>query len=267
MLGAQVAMKLAFWKSKRSRPSAADRAPAEPQFDSAAGQTDADAGALDAQRLRVRTRRRLIGAFALLLAVVVIVPMLLDPAPRAVPDNIPIDLPRDTTPFTPALGANAPGVPAADSAPAAEGAALVPAAPGSVPDAAPPATEPVARAPATAPAAAPAAAAAVAPTATSAAPAAPAAKPEPAASRKHAAEHPAGKIFVQAAALANENAAKELAARITKAGYSAAVERTDTAEGARFRVRVGPYASKQEAEHARTRLKAIGVSGNIVGAG
>src|SRR5262245_54834199 len=53
--------------------------------------------------LRVRARRRLIGAIALLLAAVILVPVLLDPAPRPAADNIPIDIPSEKAPFTPRL--------------------------------------------------------------------------------------------------------------------------------------------------------------------
>ena len=43
-----------------------------------------------AAALRARTRRRLIGATALLVGAVIVLPMLLDTAPRPVPDNIAI---------------------------------------------------------------------------------------------------------------------------------------------------------------------------------
>jgi DedD protein len=250
-------MKWAFWKRKpttRKGKSFESAAPGpEPEFDSA----DPDAEEAAARNLRVRTRRRLIGACALLLAAVVLVPMVLDPTPHAVPDTIPIDLPSDKTPFTPHLPAAAPA--AATESPAA--AAAVPAAPGAAADTA---TE----------AAAPAAPAAEA--GKEAAAAKEAAKPgAPAHEKKHtAADAPkseahraaAGKIFIQAAALSRESSARELAGRIAKSGLTPFVERSDTGEGVRFRVRLGPYASRTEAEHARARLKAMGVDANIVGA-
>ena len=254
-------MKLAFWKSKRSRRRSAGAADAdvEPGFESAAG--DADASEAAALQLRVRTRRRLVGACALLLAVVVLVPMLLDPTPRAVPDNIPIDLPSDRTPFAAKVTP-----PAAPETAAPAGAAPLPAAPGSAADAA-----------AEVPAAAPP-------------PAAPAgeskagAKPDTGQARKHAGDsagadarhavHKAeaaasvpARIYVQAAALASETAAQELASRIGKSGLASFVERADTGEGVRYRVRLGPFASRAEAERSRARLHALGVSANIVGAG
>ena len=75
-----------------------------------------------------------------------------------------------------------------------------------------------------------------------------------------------GKIFLQAGALSHESAARELANRIAKSGLAPFVERTGTGEGVRFRVRLGPFASRSEAEHSRARLRALGVDANIVGA-
>jgi DedD protein len=73
-----------------------------------------------------------------------------------------------------------------------------------------------------------------------------------------------GKFAVQAAATSSEAAALELSERLKKAGLPPYTERIDTAEGARYRVRVGPYASREEAERVRGRLKALGINANIV---
>ncbi len=260
-------MKLAFWKRKRPRsaPSArTDAASAQPDFEAADNADDEESAA---RALRVRTRRRLIGAFALLLAVVVLVPMLLDPAPRVVPDNIPIDLPSDKTPFAPKLAP-----PPADAGTAAAPGVAVPAAPGSAADAAAVAADaPAAGAPASgAGASKPAKPAEDHPAdrhkkhADNAEPAAPDSR-----HKAHAADAPApakGRIFVQVAALANESKAQELASRLLKSGLAPFVERTETGEGIRYRVRLGPFATRGEAERSRARLHALGVNGNIVGA-
>ena len=246
-------MKLAFWKRKRNRRTAPVAPGAlEPDFDApAADAHDEPAAALT---VRVRTRRRLIGACALLLAAVILVPMVLDPTPRVVPDTIPIDLPSDRTPFAPHVPAPAIDVPAPPG-----DAAAPPAAPGSAADAA-----------------------AVAGDATPA-PTAPAADPH-AARQKPAAEAPAaethkekagrksegaaagGKIYVQAGAMAHQSAAQELSNRLNKSGLSSYVERSQTGDGVRYRVRLGPFASRGEAERSRARLRALGVDANIVGA-
>jgi|GEM_PF-1673499 len=254
-------MKLAFWKRKRSRRSSPESAdPAAVPADDGAG--DADDVPSAARTLRVRTRRRLIGAGALLLGVVILVPMLLDPSPRAVPDTIPIDLPSDKTPFTPHL-------PAAQSepAPGTDAAAGTPAAPGSAADAAAVAGD------------APPAAVATPPAKTSAPPPTPAERkpgPSGADAAKGDAGHAArktesstaatGKIYVQAAAMSKESAAKELASRLVKSGLAPFVERTDTSEGVRYRVRLGPFATRGDAERYRARLRSLGVHSNIVGA-
>ena len=237
-------MKWAFWKRKQSTrkaPSAAATAAGpEPDFDS--GISDGEADEAAALALRARTRRRLIGACALLLSAVVLVPMVLDPTPHAVPDTIPIDLPSDKTPFAPHLAAPAP---AADAA--ADNAAAIPAAPGAAADTA----------------------------ADAAAPAHPGdAAPDHGAKGKMHAAADSGKgdarhgpkLFVQAAAMSRESAARDLASRIAKSGLAPFVERTDTSEGVRFRVRLGPYASRADAERSRARLRALGVDANIVGA-
>ena len=246
-------MKLAFWKRKRSRrnspkPAGADT---EPQLDTLAEEADA------AQLVRVRTRRRLIGAFALLLAVVVLVPMLLDSTPRAVSDNIPIELPSDKTPFAPRIPAPVP-----ESGGVTQGTVVVPAAPGSAADTAteaPPSSGGSTTKPAEAP---------TAPGKKPASPRGDASKGE----SQHIAHKAEGltpaaaRIFVQAAAMASEGAAQELANRLTKSGLSPFVERTETSGGVRFRVRLGPFASRGDAERSRARLRALGVHSNIVGA-
>jgi DedD protein len=71
---------------------------------------------------------------------------------------------------------------------------------------------------------------------------------------------------VQTAATSTEAAARELADRLRKAGLPPYTERVETAEGMRYRVRVGPYASREDAERVRARLKSLGLSANVVGA-
>jgi len=56
-----------------------------------------------AAELRVRARRRLSGAVALVLAAVVVLPMLLDAERQPVPDNIAIRIPDRNSPFQPSL--------------------------------------------------------------------------------------------------------------------------------------------------------------------
>lgn len=217
--------------------------------------------------LRTRARRRLIGAAALLLAVAVVLPMVLDKEPRPVPDAIPIDIPSDKTPFSPRLAlppppeaGNAPVAPLPDAAPVEEGKG----------EPAPKAdrTETPAKA---------------ADKGDAKAPANPPASPIAKATDRAAEEKRArdilegktteataaapvknGKYLLQAAALGSESAARELAARLKKAGFASFTERTDTKDGVRYRVRLGPYATRDEAERARARLRAIGINASVV---
>jgi DedD protein len=73
-----------------------------------------------------------------------------------------------------------------------------------------------------------------------------------------------GKFAVQAAATSTEQAARELADRLKKTGLAPYTERVDTTDGTRYRVRVGPYASREDAERVRARLKSLGINANIV---
>jgi DedD protein len=254
-------MGLAFWRSKKraadaaakpaTRPALSTDDDADPRLDSAAG-------------LRARARHRLIGAAALLLAVAIVVPMVLDPEPKPVSENIPIDIPSERTPFTPRL--SLPAVPAADVA----------------------GTPPPDQAPASAAKSDPRPEQKPEPKSESAAAPKGEAKPErvdarleakaeprteepkaarPEEPRKEAALPAAvrgGKFAVQAAAPASEKAARELAERLKKSGFTSYTEKVETKDGARYRVRVGPYASRDDAERARARLKAQGVGGNLV---
>jgi DedD protein len=255
-------MGLAFWRSKKRTANAGGKPAPRPPL----SQDDVDPRLDPAASLRARARHRLIGASALLLAVAIVVPMLLDPNPRPVSENIPIDIPSERTPFTPRL--SLPPVPAADAGTPPPD--LAPAAP---PAKAEP--KPDVRAETRAEA-----------KATPAEPNAPAeskdaaksqvktdeAKPAKVEAARKAPEPPAttapaskgGKFAVQAAAPASEKAARDLVERLKKSGFTAYTERVETKDGVRHRVRIGPYATLEDAEKARARLKAQGIAGNLV---
>lgn len=253
-------MSLAFWRRKNTAPDAS-----ELRSTRTAGPDDDSGARVDpTAALRARARRRLIGAAALLLLVVIVVPMVLDPEPRPVPDNIPIDIPSEKTKFSPRLAL--PPVPAQESAPVAP----------------PPDAAPAKAAPASPPAAAssaPSSSAAPAPAVADTAKDKPVKSVEASKAEERRAREAldgksgtekgsvavkGGKFAVQAAATSSEAAALELSERLKKAGLPPYTERIDTAEGARYRVRVGPYANREEAERARGRLKALGINANIV---
>jgi DedD protein len=189
--------------------------------------------------VRVRARRRLIGAAALLLTVAIVVPMLLDPEPKHTSDNIAIEIPSEKTPFTPRL--TLPPVPAPENVPVAPPADVA-AMPEKAEERAPKVAE--------------------------------AKKVEEQRARSllegksKAATAGAGdttmRFVVQAAAPASESAARDLSERLKKSGLAPYMEKVDTKQGVRYRVRLGPYASRDEADGVRTRLKAQGISANLV---
>lgn len=114
-----------------------------------------------------------------------------------------------------------------------------------------------------APAAAPAAKAPPAPVA--AAPAPPAPTPTPAASPPAQGDAPAG-FSVQLAAFADDKGANALANKLKKAGYQAYTEPLATSKGTLWRVRVGPYPSREAAAAGRDKLKGEGYSGIVAAA-
>jgi DedD protein len=68
---------------------------------------------------------------------------------------------------------------------------------------------------------------------------------------------------VQLAAFADDKGANALAGRLKRAGYAAYTEPLKTSKGTLWRVRVGPYSSREAAVAARDKLKAEGQSGIV----
>ncbi|MGE5089564.1 MAG: SPOR domain-containing protein, partial [Candidatus Levyibacteriota bacterium] len=118
-----------------------------------------------------------------------------------------------------------------------------------------------------APAPAPAEAKHAAAPAPATAPAAHAAAPVAAATPGHAASPAHEAYAVQLAAFSDDKGANALAHRLKKAGYSAYTEPLKTSKGTLWRVRVGPYGSREAAVAARDRLKHEGHSGIVAPAG
>jgi DedD protein len=215
------------------------------------GATPAAAGASvmsgeQAQEARVRARRRLIGAMVLLGLGVIAFPLLFETQPRPIPVDIPIVIPPRDGAAPLALPAPKAAVPpaapavAAASSPVPEAAAVETAKPAPLP-----APKPVAEAPKpvveTPKAALPKAAAADA--------------PKPAAS---------GRFVVQIGAFAEAAAVRDARSKAQKAGLSTFTQVVDTGDGKRTRVRVGPFASREEAEKAAAQAKAAGLPGSVM---
>lgn len=269
-------MNWAFWRREGQAKTA--RAAPEP---------DDGARPDPAAELRIRARRRLIGAAVLLLAAVVLVPMVLDPAPRPVPDNLPIEIPSEKTPFSPRLALPPVPEPAAVPMPPPDAATVpaeskpdagtepkgaVPAGPGRSDGRPQPRAEGKAEARGEGKSGAtlesksdPGAIAS--PGEKTASRAAESQRARDALEGKAGPDKKAARYALQAAAMGSERSAQELADRLKKAGFAPYTEQVQTAEGARWRVRVGPFASREEAETARARLRALEVNATLVPGG
>lgn len=232
--------------------------------------------------LRRRGRRRLVGAIVLALVAAVVVPMLLESDPRPLGEDVSVRIPPvDDGKFVNKL--NAPKAPAAEPPASAPVAPAIPEAPRksladaeksvlgpgkvAIPEAkSPPSSAVPAKAepPKAEPAKADPAKVASAPPAKAepakAAPAAASPKSEPAKAA------PAAKDahVVQLGAFTDDKGANALAGRLVRAGYPAYVEPLETSRGAIWRVRVGPYPSRDAATQARDRLKLDGHAGIVV---
>jgi DedD protein len=219
-------------------------------------------------QLKKRARRRLVGAAALALLAVIVLPMVMDREPRPLSQDIQVRIPsQDST----GLAAKVlPGKPVATPMPAPEPK---------------PAAEPKAEAQTkaepvtTVAAAAPAVTRPAAPTAAPVVKAAakPAEKPATPEKKSEAAAKPAtkpvadakpasdasGQWVVQLGAYKEAGNVKLLLSKLKGIGVPAYTEKSDTPQGPRTRVRAGPFATQEAAEKARSRIKIIGVDGPV----
>jgi DedD protein len=222
--------------------------------------------------LKKRARRRLIGAIALVTLVIVLLPMFLDKDPHPLNQEISIQIPEQSSPFSSRVAAlpSAPPQGGAEAAPgeaekltteaesraagedkrarelerraeqekriAEERAAKVESAPKSE---AKPAPKPEPK---------------------------PVAKTEPKASSESSKENSSGGggFVVQVAALVDAEKARALRGKIGESGLRAYTEVVRTAKGDVTRVRVGPFSSKESAQKAAEELKKLGLSGVVI---
>ncbi|KVD05646.1 sporulation protein [Burkholderia ubonensis] len=218
-----------------------------------------------------RARRRLVGAIALVVAAVIVLPMVLDSHPKPVTDDIAIDIPnRPAHHAAPSRDEDASDVQAGvahDEPPASETAAtaIAGAATDAARDAAKPAAKPdtatttasVAPKPAPAPAA----------PAQPARPAAP--KPAPAAAANAddggdaaTPSSPAGARFaVQLGAFKDDATARSWATKLKSAGVPAYVEHRKQADGSTATLlRAGPFADRAAASAAIAKVREAGLT-------
>lgn len=175
-------------------------------------------------QLKKRARRRLVGAIALVLLVVVFLPMFLDSEPKPLNQDIAItipSLPRPDSSSLPATAAPAGVDPLSPVIPSARIETAPPVRPAPAP--APKAETPV---------------------------------PEP----KPAPVQPAktGEDFVvQLGAFSNPVNARALQRKLLENKFKAYTDVITSSGGERTRVRVGPYDSREAAEKARQRMRAL----------
>lgn len=217
-------------------------------------------------QLRKRARRRLVGAILLVTVAVVILPMVLDQEPRPVTQDIAIHIPSkgrgsdfaprvapsaETPRAAPQTQAARP--PAAPEAPKAADSAVeapAPKAEAEKPKSEPEAPKPVPDKPPEPPPAANAAREAPAPEPKAQAQGGPAAKAEA--------------FVVQLDAFSNPANAKQQQKRLADAGIKSFTDTVRTQKGELTRVRVGPYASREQAEQMRDKLARLGVKSVVV---
>ena len=214
-----------------------------------------------------RARRRLIGATALVLAAVIGLPMIFDSEPRPISQDINIQIPpRDKAP---AMNASPMPLPPTQA---------------TQPEAPPPEAQK------------PEAPKQTAADAASSSPSASDAKPEPRqpssaalaaeksstvavgekrvdslvdkpvaapADTAKTADKDRGRYIVQVAAVSNKAKVDELLQKLKRGGIEGYWQKITTKEGDRFRVRVGPFSSRDEAEKMSKRIDKLGLHGTI----
>lgn len=188
----------------------------------------------DVNALKRRGRRRLVGAVALVLVAVIVLPMVFDSEPKSPAPPVSVRIPgEDESAFSPKV------TPRAESPPKT----LKPAAAPEVPKTVAPPPPPVVEKPAEKPPAAATPAPSVAP------------------EEKQRAENAladAG-FVIGLGAYADEKNVRALMSRLKTEKIPAYSEPLETSKGPRTRVRAGPFLTEEAAEKARTRLLRMGV--------
>lgn len=228
----------------------------------------------DAQlQLKKRARRRLVGAVAFVTFAAIVLPMVMDQAPPPPTPDVQIRIPgQDQTAFNPqVLTPPAPAKPAAPAKTELAPAAEAPAKPAEKP---PVATSAPVEKPAAKPVDKTAEKQAAEKAAADKAAAAEKAKAEAEAKRaaallgagKPEAAKPAaaaGQHVILIGAFANPGNVKVLQAKLNEIGVKSFTENLDSPQGAKTRVRAGPFPNKEAAEKALDKMKKIGVNGIV----
>jgi DedD protein len=185
--------------------------------------------------LRRRARRRLVGAVALALLAVTVLPLLFSREPRPLGSDVDIRIPDPATPFTPPAPVSPYNAPSQQPMPPGKGQEVMP--PQSP---RPPEPKRVEHKP-------------------------PVPRPEPVGEAKET--EPASEgfassgYFLQLGAFTNETNARQLAHKARLAGFDVQVE---SIKG-QVRVRIGPYKERREALEMQSKLRAKGFGPVLLG--
>ena len=178
--------------------------------------------AQDVGTLQKRGRRRLVGAIALVLLAVIVLPMVFDPEPKLNTPAVSIRIPSEEgTKFVPKVA------PKPSAQPEAKKAEDKPVEPAPASRAEPPRAEE---------------------------------KSIAKAIEKPVAPAGGEQFMVQVGAFASAEKVKEIADQLKEARIAYYTESVATTKGSVTRVRLGPFASKEAAEKARERAKALGLN-------
>lgn len=217
------------------------------------------------EAMRKRAKHRLIGAVVLVLIGVVGFPLLFDSQPRPVAVDIPIEIPGKNSVKPLVMPAPAPKVAASAPAAASEKVAApssltpreeivsekpvapVPPAQAAIKTEAKPEPKAVAKAPAS----------------DEAARAKALLEGKPAAAKVAAADTE-GRLVVQVGAFADEDKAREVRQKLERAGLKTYTQVADTKDGKRIRVRVGPFATRADADKAASKIKGLDLPAAIL---
>lgn len=234
------------------------------KFRKAGGEQPAPAPAPESvEAMRKRARYRLAGAALLVLAGVIGFPILFDNQPRPIAVDIPIDIPDKAkvkplaaaTPATDVKQSEAPVAAASVAAPVHVAEAPV------APPAAKPASKEADKEEVIISPAKPAPAkAADKPAPKAEAKADP--KPDPKADSKAEAT---GRFIVQFGAFTDSARAHEARLKVEKAGMKTYAQIAETPEGKKFRVRVGPFEKRSDAEKAAEKIKKLDLPAAVLG--
>ena len=217
----------------------------QPAADAGGSAARRPAGSVDAvEKVRTRTRQRLIGAVVLLTIGVIGFPLLFESQPRPIPLDIPIEIPKPD------------GAPAL-VLPAPRADAVMPAAPeptvasGVVTRDAP--AEPM-----------PAVETAVASAKIAAVKTPTVAEPVASSTKAASAADGGARFVVQVGAFSDPASAREVRVKMEKLGLKTYTQVAETAAGKRIRVRLGPFATRAEADKAQARSKEAGIAAVVL---